>query len=388
MFLRKILSRSALLLLVACGQSSGPDGGSDSATLSGTVTDANGSGALKDAQITVGQRQATSDASGHFEVTGLPVGGATVQAQRPGYLLATTTVTLGAGANTYDFALAPQEVFVSGPDAMFVPAGAGPIRGVVILLGGPYTNGFVTGGRIEPLNDPVLEQQLQSLGQSLRSLATSSRVALYGSSTTGMANGAASDNAIFTSIAGFATVSGHAELSSVPFLLAGFSGGAPEAAGMVARNPSRAIGLVVRVPSSVTDLTAATALAVPTLVMQAEFDSTVSNFPVATTFAANRSRGGLWALVVEPGVNHHVASGKANTAQVQWIGLALSLRLGAQVGDPLNALSEQSGWLGDPTTLDIAPWASYTGDPTTASWLFSNAAATAWQDLGTAPSGG
>jgi hypothetical protein len=344
---------------------------------------------LEGAQITIGQQHATSDASGHFEVTGLTVGGVTVQAKRPGYLAATTTVTLGAGANTHDFALDPQEVYVSGPDALYLPAGPGPIRGVIILLGGPWTNGFVTGGQIEPSNtDPVLEQQLQSLGQSLRSLATSSRVALYGSSTTGMANGAVSDAAIFLAIGGFATVSGHAELSSVPFLLAGFSGGAPEAAGLVSRNPNRAIGLVVRVPSSVTDLTAPAALAVPTLVMQAQFDSTVNNFPVATTFAANRSQGGLWALVVEPGVNHHVASGKGNTAQVQWIGLALSLRLGAQVGDPLIALSEQSGWLGDQTTLDIAPWASYTGDPTTASWLFSNAAATAWQDLGTAPTGG
>jgi hypothetical protein len=338
---------------------------------------------LEDAQITIGQRQATSDASGHFEVTGLPVGAVTVQAQRPGYLAATTAVTLSAGANTHDFALDAQEIFLSGPNAMYLPAGVGPMRGVIIILGGPITSGFVTGGQIAPLNNPALEQSLQALGRSFRLLATSSRVALLGTTTIAMANSAGSDNTLFAAMSSFAGLSGHPEMAVAPVLLVGFSAGAPEAAGLVSRNPDRAIGLVERVPTGVTDLTAPAALAVPTFVMQAELDNVVNNPAVQVTFAANRSRGGLWALGVEPGIDHHVATGTGNAALTEWISIALTLRLGPTPGDPLIVLDQPSGWLGNQTTLEIAPWASYPGDPSTASWLLSELAATSWQALGT-----
>jgi hypothetical protein len=377
-----------LLLLVACGDSTGPAGGSGDATLSGTVQDAGGSAVLEGATISVGTRQATSDASGHFELTGLPVGAATVRAERPGYLPAEATVTLSAGANTHDFALTVQEVFVSGANAVYVPAGVGPSRGVIIVLGGPITSGFVTGGRIDPLDNPDLEQSLQQLGASLRALATSSHVALLGSTTTAMANSAGSDNALFAAIGSFAGLSGHPEIADAPVLLFGLSGGGPEAAGLVSRHPEHAIGLLERVPVSVTNLTAPPALAVPTFVMQAELDEEVNNTQVQTTFSANRSRGGLWALAVEPGVGHHVATGRGNAAATGWISIALTLRLPATPGDPLITLDEPSGWLGNQTTLEIAPWADYAGDRTAASWLLSQSAATSWQGLGTVPDSG
>jgi carboxypeptidase family protein len=42
-------------------------------------------------------RQATSDANGHFELTNLPVGDATVRAERAGYLPAEESVPISAG---------------------------------------------------------------------------------------------------------------------------------------------------------------------------------------------------------------------------------------------------------------------------------------------------
>lgn len=372
----------ALLLLAGCGDSAGPNGGGDSASLSGTIRDAGGSAVLEGARITSGTRQATSDAAGRFELTGLPVGTATVRAERVGYLSAEATVTLRAGANTRDFALAVQEVFVNGADAVYVPAG-GPLRSVIIVLGGPNTRGFVTGERIAPADNPTLEQSLQQLGADLRALATSSRAALLGSATIAMPNSAASDDALFASIGSVAGLSGHPELATAPVLLFGLSAGCPEAAGLVSRHPQRAIGLLVRVPTSVIDLTAPAALAVPTFVMQAELDEVVDNAAVRTTHAANRARGGRWALAVEPGVGHRVATNRGNVTVTGWIGMALTLRLPATPGDPLVALDEPSGWLGNPTTLEIAAWADYVGDRTAASWLLSQAAATAWQQLAT-----
>jgi hypothetical protein len=388
---RRLASAGAtlvLLLLAACGDSSGPDGGGGGATLSGTVRAAGSSAALADATVSVGARQATSDANGRFELTEVPIGAATVRAVRPGYMPAEAAVTITAGANSHDITLTPQEIYVAGANAVYVPAGDGPIRGVIVVLGGPVASGFVTGERIAPADNPDLEVSLQALGASLRAVARSAHVALLGSSTTGMANSATSDNRLFAALSTAAQASGQAELADAPVLMFGLSGGGPEAAGLVSRHPERAIGLLERVPTAVTALTAPAALAVPTFVMQAELDEVVDNTSVRTTFAGNRSRGGLWALAVEPGVGHPVASSRGNGAASSWITNALALRLPATPGDPLIGLDQPSGWLGNQTTLEIAPWADYPGDPAAASWLLSQSAATSWKDLGTPPPGG
>jgi hypothetical protein len=385
-FLHRSEAVIVLLLLVACGHSSGPSDDNGDATLSGKVQATGASAPLQDATISIGTRQATSDAEGRFELTGLPVGTATVQAARPGYLPVEATVALSAGTNTHDFVLTAQEIFVSGSNAAYVPA-AGTLRGVIVVLGGPISSGFVTGDRIAPPDNPDLEQSLQALGASLRGLAASSHVALLGSSTIGMANSAGSDDALFAAIGSFATLSGHPEIAQAPALLFGLSAGAPEAAGLVSRHPERAIGLLERVPVSVTSLTAPSALSVPTFVMQAELDEVVDNAAVRATFSANRSQDGLWALAVEPGVGHSVATSRANGAAIGWISTVLTLRLPATPGDPLITLDEASGWLGNQTTLEIAPWADYPDDRTAASWLPSQSAATSWHNLGTVSGG-
>lgn len=383
----------AFLLLSGCGDSSGPGdgggggGGGTDATLAGTVMTSGRAAAIQGATISIGTRQATTDASGHFELRELQVGSVTVRAERPGYLPVEATIALTAGANTHNFALTLQEVFESGTNAFYVPAEVGPIRGAIVVLGGPIASGFVTGDRIAPPDNPDLELSLQALGSGLRGVAKSAHVALLGSTTTGMANSNASDAPLFAALGTAAGLSGHPELADGPVLMFGLSSGALEASGLVARNPERAIGLLVRVPVGVNALSAPTALAVPTFVMQAELDEVASNSGVQSIFSGNRSRGGLWALAVEPGVGHHVATVQGNSAALEWINTALTLRLPVTAGNPLNALDEASGWLGNQTTLEIASWADYPDDPTTASWLLSQSAAASWQFLGTGGGG-
>ncbi|MGH7582235.1 MAG: carboxypeptidase regulatory-like domain-containing protein [Gemmatimonadales bacterium] len=373
------------LLAVACGSSSGTDGGSGSATLSGRIEAAGTSATLEGATISVGTQQATSDANGHFELTGLAEGAATIRAARPGYTATTVMVTLSAGANMHDFTLTVEEVYVSDVNAMYVPAGVGPIRAVIILLGGPFTKGFVTGDPIAPPGYPTVEQSLQALGVSLRTLAKGSHLALFGTQTIAMPDLAGSDNGIFATIDSVAALSAHPEMAAAPVLLVGIGDGGQEAAGLVSRNPDRVIGLLERKPNGVATLTGPVTLAVPTLVVQGELDQEVNNGPVLSVFLANRSRGGLWALVVMPGAGHAEDSAPLNTATIDWISQVLTRRLPTTSGDPLITLDQTSGWLGNQATLEIAPWASYSGDRTTASWLLSQSAATSWQGLGETP---
>lgn len=119
--------------------------------------------------------------------------------------------------------------------------------------------------------------------------------------------------------------------------------------------------------------------------MQAELDNNANAMGI---FTGNRSRGGLWALAVEPGAVHAEASSEGNTVNVGWIGATLAARLPATAGDPLVALDEQSGWLGNQTTLEIAAWADYTGSRASASWLLSQSMAQSWQALQSPVGGG
>lgn len=380
----------ALAFLAACGggDSSGPDDGGTTGTLSGTVHAAGAAG-LAGATVSVGGLHATTDANGRFELTGIPVGAAAARAERPGYLAVDATVSIVAGANNHDFSLTAQEIYVSGANAVYVPPGVTTLRGAIVALGGPSTSGFVTGERIEPDESNVaLEASLQALGASLRAAARTAHVVLLGSRTIAMENSTASDNAVFAALSTAAQMSGHPEIADAPVLMFGLSAGGRETAGLVARHPERSIGLLERVPASLTDLTEPAALAVPTFVMQAELDEVVNNVTTGLVFAGNRSRGGLWSLAVEPGVGHHVATARANTAATDWILNALALRLPATPGQPLIALPEASGWLGNQTTLQIAPWADYGDDRTKASWTLSQSSAASWKLLGTATGGG
>lgn len=379
----------ALLLTIACGDSSGPGSGNEATTLSGTVRAAEPATALSGAIVTAGTLQVTSDADGRFELSGLATGPVTVQVRRPGYTQTQAGLTLTAGANSHDFTLTAQEVYQIGPTAVYVPTGAGPIRGAIVVLGGPLTSGLVTG---EPISSPGLppehEQGLQSMGADLRALARSARVALIGTRTIAMENSPVSDDGIFAALANAATLAGRPELAGAPVLMVGLSAGSPEAAGLASRHPERAIGLLVRVPTAVTALTPGPASGVPAFVMQAQLDQIDRNAAVRSTFSANRSQGALWALGVELAVAHEDVSSLGNGTMAGWLASVLEVRLPASSGAPLVALAESSGWLGNQATLDIAGWADYPGDRTSASWLLSAPEAASWKRLGSPPSGG
>ncbi|MEO5825193.1 MAG: carboxypeptidase regulatory-like domain-containing protein [Gemmatimonadales bacterium] len=373
-----------LLLVPACGGGNspgGPTGPVDGvAILSGYVRSAGSSSLLANATVKIGANIATTDANGHFELTGLKVGAATARAERPGFVPSEAALTLNAGGNTHDFALSAQEIYQIGAYAVLVPAGVAQIRGAIVTLGGPTTSGFVTGGSIN--GGQPNEAALQALGADLRFLARSAGVALLGTAQIALANNTESDSEILAALRSAALASGHPELEAVPLVMFGLSAGAREAAGLASRLPQRTIGLLARVPVGVTALTEATQLAVPTFIMQGELDDAL-NASVQPVFSSNRAQGGLWALAVEAGATHSTVSVTGNAASTGWIRSALMLRLPSRQGDPLVTVNETVGWLGNQATLEIARWGDYVGDRTTASWLPTDADAVTWKQLGT-----
>ena len=386
---RTLALMAALSTLAACGGSAGSDSPgttgpsttpvAQAATLSGVVRRSGSSDVLGGATVSAGGRRVTSDSSGRYEITNIVAGNTTFQCVLVGYDTISFPVVLTAGANSRDCGLTQAEILKVNSDAILVPRGSDPIRGVIIAMGGPVASGFVTGTVLVPEN-PDLEGSQQSLGSDLRNLARSLHVALLGMGSTGLPNGGSTDARVFDVLNTAAVLTHHPELAAAPFVALGISGGGPPAAGLVVRNSERAAGLVARVPDLLS-VVSGPVLGVPSVVAQAGLDDQSVNATVKAIADDNRSRGGLWALVVEPNRQHMGSTLANNAAVITWIKEMLSRRLPANVGDPLVALTDSSGWLGDPSTFNVSAWAAYAGDKRTASWLLSQTAATAWQGL-------
>ena len=286
-------------LVLACGGDGG--GPSSTGTISGSVTSAASGAPLAGATVSVGSRQATSDAAGHFDLTGVPTGAATLGCAQPGYVAYSAAITVQEGSNTRDIALATQEVFGYGTFALFVPAGVPQVRAVIVALGGPDTRAFVDGHRAIDEDIPQLEAALQAMGEQFRALARDSGFAVIGSGTERWVNDPATDAVILGALQTGAAASDHPELASAPLIMFGISAGGTGAFGIMQRQASRVAGFAMLVPTGLGNFLSTAAQQVPGYVSLAELDDVVDNVPTTQDFLSNRAAGAIWGLAVEPG---------------------------------------------------------------------------------------
>jgi hypothetical protein len=396
-----ILSLSAALLLGACDGNDpiAPDptvagvvtnsaGGNPTdgsvARIRGRVTSAATGTPVAGAIVRIGDAEATTGANGRYRLIVPAADAATLRLSAAGFADFETPIALTPGRVKHDVGLTRIEVFEFGDFALYVPAGVDEARGLMLALGGPDTRAFATAKRFgAPL--PDVEASLQLLGQSLREMASVYRLAILGrrSSTpiNPIVNSPETDVLLLDAVEAAAAMSGHAELPSAHLLMYGLSGGAPQASGFTARNPERVVGLFLKVPVSVSSVTSGEALGVPTYVVQAEVDAFVNNAAVATAFQANRAAGSLWALAKEPGVIHHSLTSLHRQVTINWMSTILDRRLRGARGQTLVRIAPASGWLGNLSTGEASPWATYAGDRTLASWLPSGSTAHEWETL-------
>lgn len=261
-----------------------------------------------------------------------------------------------------------------GDFALHVPANVNHVRGILVVLGGPNTQGFALGTPFGA--PPAVEASLQELGAMFRNLAAERGLAILGSNRFGpwrYPDEPASDQLLLDAIAQAATLTGRPELLGAPLLLYGMSGGGPEATGFTQRNPERVLALFLKVPVPAGQLTGQ-ALHVPAYMVLAEFDAFVDNTMLSATFEAHRAAGAPWAMALEPGVPHHSLSPARRELIVDWMRAILPL---GNAG-PFRQTSPQVGWLGDPATGQIAPARTFAGDRSAASWLPTRPLAVQW----------
>ena len=371
----------ALLLVLGCGDDPLPRPTDPSApVLTGIVTNSVNGDPVVGAVVRLGDAAVTTGAGGRYKLDDLTPGVDTLRCEAPGYVDLKAGVTVKPGTVHLDIALTRIEVFELGDFALYVPAGVNFPRGILLALGGPNTKAFSTG---EPFGAPLpeVEASLQALGEAFRTMAAQRELAILGTSLIAMTNGPESDQLIEDAVHAAAEASGRFRLSEVPILMYGLSGGAPQASGFTARHSERVAGLVLKVPASVTALTSGAPLRVPTFMILAELDAFVDNAALKESFEANRRAGAFWALGEETGVPHHSLSLVERLLTLGWIGTVLDVRMPGNRFEPPRDLAETDGWLGDPSTGDVSPWASYPGDRASASWLPSQVGAERWQDF-------
>src|SRR5687768_10039050 len=346
-----ILSLAAALLSVSCDGAKDPI--APAPTVSGKVTSSVTGTGVAGAEVHIGAVIVTTDADGRFQVTDFTAGEVMVRCSAQGFMDFETTIILGTGDTTYNIGLSRIEVFEFGDFALYVPAGADVARSIIVAFGGPDTRGFATA---KPMGAPVpsVEVSLQALGQDMRSLASTHRLAVLGTSRTAMPNKPESDQIIREAVATAAVLSGRAELPKIPVLLYGMSGGAPQASGFAVRNSASVAGLFLKVPASVSSVTTGPALEVPAYMVLAETDAFVDNATLTAAFEGNRKARALWALAREPGVIHHSLTPAQRQLTINWMRTILSLRLPADPSSGrLRTLEEDSGWFGNRVTGEI-----------------------------------
>ena len=204
-----------------------------------------------------------------------------------------------------------------------------------------------------------------------------------------------SDKAFQQSLSDLGALSGHPELSQVPWALWGHSGGGHWAGGMALLHPEKVAAAWLRsgVPLLTPDPSRPgiqshqlndAVLQVPIMcnlgtkegvsVTDGRFSSV---WPANQTFfKAIRQRGGLIGVAIDPMTAHEC--GNQRYLAIPWIDACLTERLPSDDTSQLRSMPSSIGWLGEVGGTSVRPIAEYSGDQLTQAWLPNEAIANKW----------
>jgi len=184
---------------------------------------------------------------------------------------------------------------------------------------------------------------------------------------------------LLADLAWYATASEHPEVTNLPFVLCGWSGGGQIAYGINTKIPERVIAYEVdKGGYYVSGALSAAALKTPAIYVAGATDTGTRIANITTLFDTNRPIGGLCALAFEQNTGH--AEGNVNGMFFTFFDHAIRARYPAGV-TPLSGpvtlldLSETNGWLAAKPTVSnglsgsVYAYTAYSGTTTSACWL-------------------
>jgi poly(3-hydroxybutyrate) depolymerase len=276
---------------------------------------------------------------------------------------------------TLDEAAAPGANYDKAEFRLWLPANAGPVRAVVVIV--PGSNG---------------DWRSQVADATWQKFATEQHLALVGCSITDKRHDQSfieeyvdvkrgSGQALLDVMTTFAEKAKHPELATAPFLMWGMSAGGQFNYEFTAWKPERVVAFVVNKGGIYySALTSKAARAVPGILFVGGKDLEFRTNTIAGLFAVNRRAGALWALAEEPSVGHVV--GKSRDVTLLFFEDALARRLGEMQSNggatTLKAIDDKSGFLGDLKAKTFQPVAGAPAPTVPTAWLLSERVAQAW----------
>jgi hypothetical protein len=261
---------------------------------------------------------------------------------------------------------------------LWLPEDVGVVKGIVVI------SGHGSGESLFKRSD-------------LRALAKELQLALFKFVGNPIQRGFWPRSLLFERLQNFGSMTGHPELEHAPLFLYGHSNGTGFSAVLPASEPQRVWGWVSMRPGITFQVYQPGAAQVPGLVIFGEDDhflarpSKEENLAVVSTLRKNH--GALWSFAVEPKTGHGPGE-KTWPLVFSFLRHSFNARVPSDA-DPrygpvkLNTLVLESGHLGENWSaakggyqeLSIAPFDSFTGDKSTASWLINTTYARDWQSF-------
>ncbi|HEY4030057.1 MAG TPA: hypothetical protein VGM25_06910 [Caulobacteraceae bacterium] len=280
-----------------------------------------------------------------------------------------------AGAH-WDEAMPAGANYQTAEFRLWLPPGAGAARAVLVLT--PGSNGD---GRAA-VDDPAWQafaarERVALIGVHLADKPPRGFIEQYIDVKRG------SGEALLTAIAHLGQRAGHPELAAAPLLLWGMSAGGEFNYEFVAWKPERVAAFIVNKGGVYySGILNDAARNTPGLLFTGEADMLSRTGIVSGLFMMNRRAGALWGYVQEKGLAH--VEGHSPELARAFFSAVLARRLPPGAG-ALQALSPDSGFIGDPKTGEIRPARPGEAPDQTSAWLPSAEAARAWAEVAKAP---
>ena len=250
----------------------------------------------------------------------------------------------------------------------WAPEGVKNLRGVLVLV--PGRNGDARGA----VNDAgwqelAREQEFALVGARLFKPDGAYQLDPDGKTT----------ETIEKAIAELGKANGHPNAAKLPVAFWGHSAGGNTAERFALRNPRRTIAIAsIKCPNGHGDATPQKAN-VPILACIGKNDKEGWVKSAVENYEKGRQSRAVWTLALHPTEGHEAGATKPLALAFLQEVIPLRLSSGMSSSGSLKALSVQSGWLGDPETLEAAPAMQFKGQKRLAIWLPGPKTAEAWR---------
>lgn len=184
---------------------------------------------------------------------------------------------------------------------------------------------------------------------------------------------------ILKAVSELAEANGHPEAASAPLAFWGSSAGANTAERFAYRHSGRTLAIAnIKGTWGPGEFTPAKS-DVPILCCIGKSDRPAWVETSTKFYEQGRQAGAVWTLAFHPVEGH--SGGATKPLALAFLDEVITQRLGppSSLSSAPKTLTFASGWLGDPTTLETAPAATFQGNKREATWLPGEVTAAAWK---------